>query len=75
MDVSGLGRLLITLGILLLVIGVIFTLAGKIPFLGRLPGDLVFRRDGFTLVAPIATMIIISVLLTILLNLFFRIFR
>jgi Protein of unknown function (DUF2905) len=66
-DVSGIGRLLIISGVSLL--------GGKIPFLGRLPGDIVIRKDGFTFFAPIITMLIISVVLTILLNIIFRIFR
>jgi len=75
MDVSGIGRLLIISGVLLLVVGIFLVLGGKIPFLGRLPGDIVFRRDGFTFFAPIVTMLIISVVLTILLNIIFRILR
>jgi hypothetical protein len=75
MDISGIGRLLIFSGVVLLIVGLILALGGKIPFLGRLPGDIVLRRDGFTLFIPIVTMLIISVVLTILLNIIFRIFR
>ena len=75
MDVSSLGRLLIIFGVVVLVLGVMLVLAGKVPFLGRLPGDFIFRRDGFTLFAPIATMIIVSLVLTIVVNLLFRFFR
>ena len=75
MDVAGIGRLLITFGIMVLLVGIVLVLVGKVPFLGRLPGDIVFRRDGFTLFIPIVTMIIVSLVLTVLLNLFFRIFR
>jgi hypothetical protein len=75
MDVSGVGRLLIIFGVALLIAGVVLVLGGKIPFLGRLPGDIVFRKDGFTFFAPIVTMLIVSLVLTILLNIIFRIFR
>ncbi len=75
MDVSGLGRLLIIFGIGLVVVGVVLLLANKVPFLGRLPGDIVFRRDGVTFFLPIATMIVVSLVITVVLNLFFRIFR
>jgi ribose/xylose/arabinose/galactoside ABC-type transport system permease subunit len=75
MDVAGIGRLLITFGIMVLLVGIVLVLVGKVPFLGRLPGDIVFHRDGFTLFIPIVTMIIVSLVLTVLLNLFFRIFR
>jgi Protein of unknown function (DUF2905) len=74
-DVSGIGRLLIISGVSLLIVGIVLMLGGKIPFLGRLPGDIVIRKDGFTFFAPIITMLIISVVLTILLNIIFRIFR
>ena len=75
MDVSEVGRLLIIFGVALLIAGVVLVLGGKIPFLGRLPGDIVFRKDGFTFFAPIVTMLIVSLVLTILLNIIFRIFR
>jgi hypothetical protein len=75
MDISGIGRLLIISGVLLLILGLVLVLGGKIPFWGRLPGDIVIRKDGFTFFAPIITMLIISVVLTILLNIIFRIFR
>ena len=72
---SGLGRLLIIFGIGLAVVGVVLVLANKVPFIGRLPGDIVFRRDGVTFSLPIVTMIVVSLVLTVVLNLFFRIFR
>ena len=75
MDVSGLGRLLIIFGIGLVVVGVVLVLANKVPFIGRLPGDIVFHREGVSLFLPIATMIVVSLVLTVVLNLFFRIFR
>lgn len=75
MDVATIGRLLITFGIVVLAVGILLVVVGKVPFLGRLPGDLVFHRNGFTLFLPIATMIVVSLVLTVLINLFFRIFR
>ena len=75
MDLSGLGRLIIIMGVLLVLVGLVLLLGGKIPFLGRLPGDFVVRRDGFTLFAPIATMIIVSLVLTVLINIILRLFR
>ena len=73
MDVSleGIGKLLIGGAIVLLVLGGIFLLLGRFG-VDRLPGDLVFQRGNFTVYAPIGLMILISVVLTILLNLFFR---
>jgi hypothetical protein len=66
------GRLLIVMGLLLAILGVLLVLAGRFPFIGRLPGDIVYQRGNFTLYIPLMTMLILSLLLTILLNLLFR---
>ena len=71
MSLEGIGKLLIGGAIVLLVLGGIFLLLGRFGF-DRLPGDLVFRRGNFTLYAPIGLMIVVSIVLTIFLNLFFR---
>lgn len=65
------GRMLLVFGALLLLVGGALLLAEKLG-LGRLPGDLVVERKGFRLYAPIATSILVSIVLTALLNLFFR---
>ena len=75
MAIQSLGRLLVFFGAVLLVVGVIVLVAGKVPFLGRLPGDLVLRKNGLTVFLPIVTMLTISLVLTLLLDLFFRLFR
>ena len=69
---SGLGRILIFIGVGIVALGLILTLVGRVPFLGRLPGDIVFRRGNFTLYFPFATSILLSLLLTVLLWLFRR---
>lgn len=69
---QGLGRLLIVFGLLIVLAGVVLLVADRIPGLGRLPGDLVVRRGPVTFYFPLATSIVLSVLLTILLNLFWR---
>lgn len=66
------GKLLITGGIFLIVIGGIFLLGNKIPFIGRLPGDISIQRENFSFYFPLATSIIISILLTIIVNFFLR---
>ena len=71
MSLEGLGKLLIGGAVVLLVLGVTFLLLVRFG-IDRLPGDLVFRRGNVTLYAPIGLMILVSVVLTILLNLFFR---
>lgn len=70
-NLEGIGKLLIGGAVVLLVLGGVFLLLGRFG-LDRLPGDLVFRRGNFTVYAPIGLMIVVSVVLTILLNLFFR---
>ena len=62
-----LGRLLILVGALLLVAGVVLSLGGRLPWLGRLPGDIVVERPGFRLYFPLATSILLSLLLSALL--------
>lgn len=65
---SGIGRLLIVFGVLLVVMGAAIVLLGGLP---RLPGDIYVQRKGFTLYIPILGSILVSVILTLLLNLFF----
>jgi len=69
---QGLGRLLIVFGLVIVLAGVVLLVADRIPGLGRLPGDVVVRRGPVTFYFPVATSIVLSILLTILLNLFWR---
>ena len=71
MSLEGVGKLLIGGAIVLLVLGGLFVLLGRFG-LDRLPGDLVFRRGNFTIYFPIGLMILLSIIGTIVLNLFFR---
>lgn len=67
-----LGRVLIFFGIALVVLGGFFLLAPRIPFLGRLPGDFLIRRDHSTFYIPLATCLVLSLVISILLNIFWR---
>jgi len=69
---ESLGRLLLLFGVVLVVLGGLLFLAGKLPFLGHLPGDIVIERKNFTFHFPLATSILLSILLTLLLSLFGR---
>lgn len=69
---EGIGRFLIVLGIVAVVVGVTLLFLPRIPWLGRLPGDIVVQRERFTFYFPVVTSIVISIALTVLLNLFFR---
>ncbi len=66
-----LGKMLILLGVFIILIGVLLVIGEKIPWIGRLPGDIIIRKKNFTFYFPIVTSIIISILLT----LFFALFR
>jgi hypothetical protein len=66
------GRLLLLLGVLIALVGAGLLVAGQIPWLGRLPGDIVVNRGPVTFYFPIVTSIVLSILLTVLLNLFWR---
>ncbi len=70
--IDPLAKAIIALGIVLVVVGLLLLLAGRVPYLGRLPGDIVYRRDNVTIYIPLATMLLLSIILTIALNLFFR---
>lgn len=61
-----LGKMLMLFGGLLIVIGGLLLLGGKAPWLGRLPGDILIQRDNFTFYFPLATSILLSVLLSLL---------
>jgi hypothetical protein len=72
MELAQTGKFILIAGIALVIIGGIIMLAGRLPFIGQLPGDFEFRRGNTTVYFPLATMIIASIVLTILLNLFLR---
>lgn len=70
-----LGWVLIFLGSFILVAGLLVLLAGRIPFLGRLPGDIRIEREGLTVHIPIVTCLLLSLLLTVVLNIVLRLLR
>ena len=65
-DVSGIGKSLLIIGLVIAGIGVLFLLGGKIPWIGRLPGDFYYKGKNFTFYFPLATSIVISIILTII---------
>lgn len=64
------GKLLIVIGLFIVGAGILLLLSDKIPWLGRLPGDITVKRDNFTFFFPLATCILISVILSLLFWLF-----
>jgi hypothetical protein len=67
-----LGRLLVLLGGVSVLVGVLLLLGARVPWLGRLPGDVVVRRGPVTFYFPLVTSLVVSIVLTLLLNLFWR---
>ena len=72
MNITEAARVLIILGAGLIALGVLLPYAAKLGFLGKLPGDIKIERENFSFYFPIATCVVLSILLTLLGNLFFR---
>ena len=72
MNASAAGRILMLLGILLLAAGAMLSLAPRIPWLGRLPGDFSFGGPGFRVYVPLGTCIVLSLVLSLIMKLFNR---
>ncbi|MFO0795601.1 MAG: DUF2905 domain-containing protein [Candidatus Brocadiaceae bacterium] len=66
------GKILIIFGIIMVIAGGLFMLGSKIPFLGRLPGDIAVEKKNFSFYFPITTCIIVSVILSFIMWLFGR---
>jgi hypothetical protein len=72
MAFDDLGKTLLIIGVLLAVLGGVMLLAGQLPWLGRLPGDISIERGNFRFYAPLATCLLLSLILTLVLNLLSR---
>lgn len=69
---ESMAKMLIFAGVLMVLLGGLLFLGGKIPGIGKLPGDIFFRKGNFSFYFPLATSILLSILLTVILNIFFR---
>jgi uncharacterized protein HemY len=67
-----LGKVLIIIGVVIAGIGIILVLRPEVPWLGKLPGDILIKKDNFRFYFPVTTCIIISIILTLLFYLFKR---
>lgn len=65
-DVSNFGKILIFAGMILTIAGILFVFGPKIPWLGKLPGDIYIKKENFTFYFPLATSILLSVILSII---------
>ncbi len=66
------GRTLIFFGVVLIVAGMVVSLFGKVPGIGRLPGDIYLRKGSFTFYFPLTTCLLLSLLLTLVFTIFGR---
>lgn len=71
-SVQTFAKIIIVVGGLIVIIGVIMLLGGKVPFLGKLPGDIHIRGKNFSFHFPLVTSIVLSIILTVIVNLLFR---
>ncbi|KAF2959747.1 MULTISPECIES: DUF2905 domain-containing protein [unclassified Thermotoga] len=69
---QGIGKFLILMGLILVTFGILLILFEKIPFLGKLPGDIVIRRKNFVFYFPLMTSLIISLVVSLILYLISR---
>jgi hypothetical protein len=68
----GLGKLLIIVGLMLVLSGVVISFAARFSWLGRLPGDILIKRENFSFYLPVTTSLLVSLLLSFLFWLFRR---
>ena len=71
-DLQPIGRLLLIAGIMLAVVGGVILLGPRVPLLGNLPGDIRIERENLRVFIPLGTMLLLSIILTIILNLLNR---
>ena len=60
------GKTLITFGVILIAVGTLLVFANKVPFIGRLPGDIYIKKENFSFYFPLTTSILISIILSFL---------
>jgi uncharacterized membrane protein (DUF106 family) len=65
---EGIGKILLIVGGIIVVLGLILIFSQHISFLGKLPGDIFVKRDGFSFYFPIVTLLVLSLLITIIVN-------
>jgi len=70
MGSSEVGRLLVLFGLVVIAAGLVMWLGPRVPFFGRLPGDLTIKTDHISFYAPLASMLVISLVISLALNLF-----
>jgi hypothetical protein len=75
MELATIGKMLLIGGGIITFVGLIIILVGKTGFIGKLPGDILIQKGDFTFYFPLVTLLIISVVLTIIINIVLRLFK
>jgi hypothetical protein len=65
---EGLGKILLIVGGIIIILGLVLVFSNHIPFIGKLPGDIFVKKDGFSFYFPIVTLLILSILVTVIVN-------
>ena len=73
MDINGIGKIIIFAGVVLIIFGLLMLLVPKITTLGRLPGDIYFKKGNFSFYFPVIMSITLSIVLTVIINFVLRI--
>jgi len=69
---EGLGKILVIVGVVIVVLGLFLAFGGCIPVLGKLPGDILISKDGVSFYFPVVTFLLLSVILTLIINVVMR---
>lgn len=72
---ENIGKLLIMMGFILIIFGVIVVFWGKIPFIGKMPGDIMIQKGSLRVFIPLATSLVLSLVITLIINILFRLRR
>ncbi len=69
---EGIGKIIIIAGVIIVVLGLILAFGSHIPFLGKLPGDILIKKNGISFYFPVVTFLLLSVILTLIINFILR---
>ena len=69
---EGIGKIIIIAGVIMVVLGLLLAFGSHIPFLGKLPGDILIKKNGISFYFPVVTFLLLSVILTLIINFILR---
>ena len=75
MELANLGKILLIIGGMIVLAGLVILIFGKTGFIGKLPGDIFIQKGNFTFYFPLVTFLILSIVLTIVVNVLIRLFK